>query len=91
MQVQVKAGNKSNSKFVTTHNAEQIVDWSTFCKSIEKSIRKFISHFFRRIWNRNQENELIKSMNTDPAYSKVLQSISDFGMALTIEFKHATQ
>jgi len=40
---------------------------------------------------RNQEEKLLDLMRKDEDYNKVLQTISDFGMALTVKFKRATQ
>jgi len=40
---------------------------------------------------RNEEKNLVEAMKTDDAYSGVVQTISDFGMAITIKFKKASQ
>ena len=54
---------------------------------LNETISAFIPHHFRRHWQRNQEALLIKKMTNNDKYSRLLQTISDFGMAITVEFK----
>ena len=89
--VEVEAGNAAQSKFTTLMHKETPYRFSEAIVHVNSLITKFVPHHYRRHWQRNQEHLLYSHMKTNPRYAGVLVSISDFAMAITVEFKFAIQ
>ena len=87
----VRAGNEKKTEFYAMMQKETSCSFKDALENLNETISVFIPHHYRKRWQRNQEAILVKKMTSNDKYSRVLQTISDFGKAITVEFKMSTQ